>query len=128
MADWIIEKDMADFLNGNLGMKVFLELAPENAKEPFCVLTGISTGAVRSLGFFHPEFQLDVFGKTAADAISRAEDIVLAINGTDARQGSTLFDSIRAERVSLIHVEDGSWKAPIEITANCIRRTNSDAK
>lgn len=123
--EWIIEKDMVDFLNSNLGMKVFLELAPENAKEPFSMLTGITVGAVRSLYFFHPTFQLDVFGKTAAEAISRAETIVLKLNGTDAEYGSTLFDSIRAERVSLIHIEDGSWKAPIEITANCIRRKDN---
>lgn len=123
--EWIIEKDMVDFLNGNLGMKVFLELAPENAKEPFSVLTGITAGAVRPLCFFHPTFQLDVFENTAAKAISRAEAVVLKLNGTDAESGSTLFDSIRAERVSLIRVEDGSWKAPIEITANCIRRKDN---
>lgn len=123
MADeWIIEKDAVDYLNKALGMKVFLELAPENAKEPFGVLTGITTGAVRKLRFFHPMLQLDIYEKTAAAAITKAEEVVLALNDTDAEYGSTLFDSIRAERVSLIHVEDGSWKAPIEITANCIRR------
>ena len=121
-SEWIIEKDMADLLNGRLGMKVFLALAPENAKEPFAVLTMIVPGAVRTLHFFRPTFQLDVFGRTPQEAIEKAEGIVLQINGEDAECGSTLFDSIRAERASLLRVEDGSWKAPIEITANCIRR------
>ena len=122
MSEWIIEEDMINFLNERLGMKVFLNLAPENATEPFAALTLITTGAVRSLTFFHPLFQLDIFAKSPQEAITLSEGIVLKINGTDAEYGSTLFDSIRAERVSLIHVEDGTWKAPVEITANCIRR------
>ena len=122
MSDWIIEKDMVDYLNGCLGMPVFMALAPENAKEPFAVLTPITTGAVRSLTFFHPMFQLDAYGKTAQEAITEAERIILRINGKDVESGSTLFDSMRLERASLIRVEDGTWKVPIEITANCIRR------
>lgn len=122
MTEWIIEKDAVDYLNKSIGMKVFHEIAPENAAEPFAVLTTITTGATRALSFFHPMFQLDIFEKTPQEAISKAEETVLRLNGTDAEYGLTLFDSIRAERVSLIRVEDGSWKAPIEITANCIRR------
>lgn len=121
-SEWIIEKDMVDYLNKTIGMKAFLELAPENAKEPFSVLTGITSGAVRPLSFFRPTFQLDIFEKTPEKAIIAAERIILLLNGSDAGYGSTLFDSMRLERASLIRVEDGTWKVPIEITANCIRR------
>lgn len=119
---WVIERDAADWLNSIIGMKIFVGIAPENAKEPFGVLQMISTGSVRSLSFFHPLLQLDVFGENPQEAISKAEAAIGMIDRTDAQYGSTLFDSIRAERASLIHVEDGTWKVPIEITANCIRR------
>ena len=120
--EWIVEKDLVDYLNSTLGMKAFMASAPEGESEPFAVLTMISPGAIRALSFFHPLFQLDVFTATPQEAIAKAEGIIARINGTDAAYGSTLFDSIRAERASLLRVEDGSWKAVIEITANCIRR------
>lgn len=122
MDEWIIEKDAVDYLDSALGIKVYLCTAPDNSEEPFAVLTPITGGAIRALSYFHPLMQLDVFGKTAQEAIREAERIILLLNGSDAKYGSTLFDSIRAERASLIRVEDGTWKAPIEITANCIRR------
>ena len=120
--EWIVERDLVDLLNSTLGMDVFMSIAPENAKEPFAVLSTVNIGAVRPLSFFHPLFQLDAFASSPQEAITDAEGIISKINGTDAEYGSTLFDSIRAERASLLRVEDGSWKAVIEITANCIRR------
>ena len=122
MSEWIIERDMVDYLQKTLGIPVFMGLAPENAKDPFAVLQTITTGAVRTLEFFHPLFQLDVYERTAEKATREAERVILFLNGTDAECDSTLFDSIRAERATLIRVEDGTWKVPIEITANCIRR------
>ena len=52
--EWIVERDLVDLLNSTLGMDVFISIAPENAKEPFAVLSTVNIGAVRPLSFFHP--------------------------------------------------------------------------
>ena len=94
---------------------------------PFCPGRPVCTGRLLQLlaareGLADRVAQLDIFEKTPEKAIMAAERIILLLNGSDAGYGSTLFDSMRLERASLIRVEDGTWKVPIEITANCIRR------
>lgn len=122
MSTWIIEKDMLDALGKALDFPVFLEIAPDKQKEPFGILRTISTGSIRNLDYFHPLFQLDAYERNPEKATRLAEETIGRINGMDAHAGITLFDSIRAERAMLIRVEDGTYKMPIEITANCIRR------
>lgn len=122
MKQWIIEKDMLEVLNEILGIPVFLAIAPERQREPFGVLNTIVTGRIRELSFFHPTFQLDVYERNPEKTTILAEQCIEKLHGSDAEASSTLFDSIRAERAMLIRVEDGTYKMPIEIKANCIRR------
>ncbi len=118
----VFEKDFLSLLQEKLqDIPIYYQMAPQGTKEPFGVLQTITTSGAIEVGVQKPWMQLDIYTKTQFGAVETAEKALDAIQFYCGRRGETLFESIVAERKSLIKCEDGTWKVPLDIRFYCRR-------
>jgi hypothetical protein len=98
---------------------VFFEEAETKQKEPFLVLQPISSSGARDAGVLHPIVQLDVYHADRYAAVELAERITSDLYLQRAFFDGIRIESVVAERMQAIKVEDGTWKIPIRIRFFC---------
>ena len=119
----LFEKDFLALVQSKLDgvCGVFFQQAPQDAAEPFAVLSTISASGAIEVDVQRPWMQLDVYAETQFAAVGLAEAAVDAVQFHSGRTGGTLFEGVKAERRAMIGCEDGTWKVPIDIRFYCRR-------
>ena len=121
------ENDFLTWLRRNpavqllFGDRIFFGLAPAATANPFMTLQDISPNSNREIATAKPRMQIDCFATDQFEAAMLAEKLVLEIQFCSFTSGDTYFQSVRAERVQGMRVEDGSWKVPVDIRFSCRR-------
>ena len=107
-------------LNAGWGTNgVFFEEAEAKQEEPFLVLQPISGSGARDAGVLHPIVQLDVYHTDKYMAVELAERITSGLYLQRALYEGIRIESVVAERMRAVKVEDGTWKIPIRIRFFC---------